>query len=246
MTLRLLSSLLALPIGAIVWFGGAALALLLYAAGLLSAWEWWRENRTGFFIHIAALTALFLLLYPYDGRASFLPSAMMLTISATAAAALFTKPIWNALGVPYLILPLCVLLAYIEEGGAVLAFLAIVLSSDSCAFFVGRVVGGWKMAPGISPGKTWSGAMGGLAGACLTAFVCGHFLGAESVEIYALGAGLMIGVAAQAGDLLMSYVKRLWGVKDSGRLIPGHGGILDRMDSILLAALVFPFTFFFL
>jgi phosphatidate cytidylyltransferase len=107
--------------------------------------------------------------------------------------------------------------------------LLIVWASDIGAFLVGRLVGGAKLAPAISPGKTWSGAAGGLAGAVLVGLLAG-----ESWQAAAVAAGLSL--LEQAGDLFESSLKRHFGVKDSGRLIPGHGGLFDRLDGLLIAA----------
>ena len=107
---------------------------------------------------------------------------------------------------------------------------AVVWSGDTGAYLIGRLVGGPRLAPRISPGKTWSGAAGGTACAVLVgvAAASGH----AAAALPALGLSL----AAQAGDLLESALKRHFGVKDSGRLIPGHGGLLDRLDGVLTAA----------
>ncbi len=108
---------------------------------------------------------------------------------------------------------------------------AIVWGGDIGAYLVGRLVGGPRLAPRISPGKTWSGALGGTLVAVLAGLAVrpGHALLAGLVA-------LLLSVAAQAGDLLESGLKRRFGVKDSGRLIPGHGGLLDRLDGVLTSA----------
>jgi phosphatidate cytidylyltransferase len=107
------------------------------------------------------------------------------------------------------------------------------MGSDSGGYFVGRALGRHKLAPSISPSKTVEGALGGLAGAMLIATIChAVFFGAlGGGEAVALGAA--IGVLAQFGDLCESALKRAFGAKDSGWIIPGHGGILDRLDSLL-------------
>ncbi len=122
-------------------------------------------------------------------------------------------------------------------GGVVpLLFVVLVVwASDSAAYLIGRALGGPKLAPRISPGKTRSGAVGGLLGAMVTgALVAGLASGATAVPGGLLFAGLL-GIAAQAGDLAESALKRQCGFKDSGRLIPGHGGLLDRLDGLLVA-----------
>jgi phosphatidate cytidylyltransferase len=99
---------------------------------------------------------------------------------------------------------------------------------------VGRLVGGPKLAPAVSPGKTWSGACGGLVAAALVGVAAAKLAGGAPRA--ALISAAALGVVAQAGDLLESALKRHFGVKDSGHLIPGHGGLLDRLDAVLLAA----------
>ncbi len=118
--------------------------------------------------------------------------------------------------------------------GAVLFVLCVVWASDVGAYMVGRLVGGPKLAPAISPGKTWSGGFGGLVAAALVGVAAGR-LGQGDPRAAMLTA-TALGVVAQAGDLLESALKRHFGVKDSGTLIPGHGGLLDRLDAVLLAA----------
>ena len=117
-----------------------------------------------------------------------------------------------------------------------LFMLCIVWGSDIGAYLLGRFIGGPKLAPAISPGKTWSGASGGLIGALLggllVATCFSTVFSPASVIVLALG----LGVVSQAGDLLESGLKRHFGVKDSGRIIPGHGGLLDRLDSLLAVA----------
>lgn len=127
-------------------------------------------------------------------------------------------------------------------GPACLLFVMLaVWASDSFAYLAGRAFGGAKLAPRISPAKTWSGALGGLLGATLAgAGVCllDPAPGGDGLARLARGAafGALLGCAAQAGDLAESAFKRRQGVKDSGSLIPGHGGLLDRLDGLIAAA----------
>ena len=141
-------------------------------------------------------------------------------------------------GIPYLA-PGIVALPWLRVDDAagrdnVLFLLIVVWASDIGAYVVGRLVGGPKLAPAISPGKTWSGAVGGLVAAISVAWFFSGVLGAPPARGLLIGACL--GIASQAGDLLESAIKRGFGVKDSGRLIPGHGGLLDRIDGLLVAA----------
>jgi phosphatidate cytidylyltransferase len=112
----------------------------------------------------------------------------------------------------------------------------VVAASDIGAFFTGKLIGGPRLAPTISPGKTWSGFFGGMAVAGLAAAVFSAYVGGDTLEVSAYG--LVIAVVSQAGDLLESAVKRRFGFKDAGRVIPGHGGLLDRVDGLAAATLL--------
>jgi len=123
-----------------------------------------------------------------------------------------------------------------EHGRATVLFIVLVVwASDIGAYLAGRLIGGPRLAPRISPGKTWSGAAGGLA-AAMGVGLAAAALQPEGALISAMLVAGCLGIAAQIGDLLESALKRRFGVKDSGRLIPGHGGLLDRLDGVLLAA----------
>jgi phosphatidate cytidylyltransferase len=147
---------------------------------------------------------------------------------------------WLAAGPLYLGLP-CALLIWLRADAidgreTVLWLFIVVWASDIGAYLAGRTFGGPRLAPRISPGKTWSGAIGGLVIAgvvgCLVALAFGHEHPARALAIATL-----FSLIAQLGDLAESWLKRRFGVKDSGNLIPGHGGLLDRVDALLLAAL---------
>jgi len=119
----------------------------------------------------------------------------------------------------------------------ILWIVACVWATDIGAYFLGSYVGGAKLAPSISPSKTWSGLVGAICTTAVVSAACGLVFNAGETPVLAL-TGVAIAVVAQAGDLLESSAKRRAGVKDSGAIIPGHGGILDRIDG-LIAALVF-------
>jgi len=125
----------------------------------------------------------------------------------------------------------------------VLLVLLLVWIADTAAYFVGRSWGKRKLAPSISPGKSWEGAAGGLAGAAAYAIICGYFIPVTAWAAF-IAAAVLVAMASIVGDLFESAVKRQAGVKDSGTLLPGHGGILDRIDSatatLPLAALLWP------
>jgi phosphatidate cytidylyltransferase len=145
-----------------------------------------------------------------------------------------------AFGVPYLGLA-AVALPWLRADPEVglrntLFVLAIVWSSDIGAYMVGRLLGGPKLAPAVSPGKTWSGAAGGLLSAVLGGTAVAACSAPEISAFHVIGPAMVLGVISQAGDLLESAIKRHFGVKDSGRIIPGHGGLLDRLDALLAVA----------
>lgn len=116
------------------------------------------------------------------------------------------------------------------DAGRLLAVLVLVWVADSAAYFVGRAWGRRRLAPSISPGKTWEGAAGGVAGALVYAIICRRFFDDPAWAPY-LAAAALLAVISIVGDLFESAAKRRAGVKDSGALLPGHGGILDRIDS---------------
>jgi phosphatidate cytidylyltransferase len=128
------------------------------------------------------------------------------------------------------------------EDGRNLVFFALLVNfaSDTSAYFVGRALGRHYLAPQISPGKTWEGAVGAVAGATLIGlfFVLPTPLRLDLSWGLALLLSVLVSIFGQLGDLLESWFKRRMSVKDSGRLIPGHGGILDRMDSTVFAGVV--------
>jgi len=108
--------------------------------------------------------------------------------------------------------------------------------ADSLAYFAGRIIGGPKLAPRVSPKKTWAGLGGAMVGSALAAAAVGLWLGLPGVAVLALLAAVLA-IVEQAGDLFKSAMKRHYGVKDSGRLIPGHGGVIDRVDGLVAVAM---------
>ncbi|HEX8184245.1 MAG TPA: phosphatidate cytidylyltransferase [Blastocatellia bacterium] len=115
-------------------------------------------------------------------------------------------------------------------------FFAMVMMTDTGAYYTGRSIGRHKLAPRVSPGKTIEGSVGGLIAAIITGPLCRYIFFPEIHVVHAMALGAVIGVLGQVGDLAESMLKRGSGVKDSGNLLPGHGGMLDRVDSILFCA----------
>lgn len=117
--------------------------------------------------------------------------------------------------------------------------LVVIWGTDSFAYFVGKKIGKTKLAPSISPNKTWEGSIGGTVIATILAVIYFKLVQPFEMNLYMfIGATIALSVAGQLGDLLESYIKRKYGVKDSGKILPGHGGILDRFDSLMLVSLV--------
>jgi len=182
------------------------------------------------------LCALLLVVWASESWGGVLPG--LTAILAMAAIAAFFFGPFAAAGIPYAgIGGISLLWLRLQPDCGLtdtLFLVAVIWSTDIGAYVVGRIVGGPKMAPRISPGKTWSGAAGGFCAAGLAgALLAGSLHGLDPA---ALPAAFALSIFAQAGDLLESAIKRKLGVKDSGRTIPGHGGLFDRLDGFLAAA----------
>jgi phosphatidate cytidylyltransferase len=159
----------------------------------------------------------------------------------TASLARGERRIWVAGGVPYagaLALAPIVLRSDNENGFLAVVFLfLIVWTTDVGAYFVGRAVGGPKLVPQVSPNKTWAGALGGMGAAVIVAVAVAKAAALTNLFAIAMLA-VVLSVCAQGGDLFESLLKRRFGAKDSSRLIPGHGGLMDRLDGFLTASVV--------
>jgi len=237
LTARLVSAAILGPIALFcVWAGGLAWTLFLLAAGIGLALEWANLAslpRRG----AGAWLLVFGLVLPF-ALVSFGLVYSFLAMAGVALALGAGFGWFAAAGIPYAgIGGLSLLWLRLQPGAGFIdtMFLVLVIwSTDIGAYVIGRVFGGPKMAPRISPGKTWSGSAGGFAaGGIFGALLAGGFHG---IDLAALPAACLISVFAQAGDLLESAIKRKLGVKDSGRTIPGHGGLFDRLDGFLAAA----------
>lgn len=152
---------------------------------------------------------------------------------------------FHAAGYPYIILP-CACLLWLRDISLpndsllgfkiVLALSAVITATDTGAYFTGKKFGHTKLAPAISPNKTWEGLAGGVTAATLTGLLFAPYLNVSQSFVAALLISPLIAVIAQCGDLFKSWIKRRAGVKDSGSIIPGHGGLLDRFDGYMFAA----------
>ncbi len=164
-------------------------------------------------------------------------------------------PTWVCVGVVYMGIAALTIVWLRQEGerlspepdwGPLVAVLLQVWATDTFAYLVGRKMGGPKMAPRISPNKTWSGMIGGALGSSVTMAAVAYSLGFIHAKPWFFVFGFILAFVAQAGDLFESYLKRRAGFKDSGSLLPGHGGLLDRIDGLLAAAPVFMLIMYYL
>ncbi|MBY5362673.1 phosphatidate cytidylyltransferase [Rhizobium leguminosarum] len=241
--LRIVSGLiLAAIVLAATWYGGLAFRILAVVIGLLIYYEWskitgiardWVANAVGW-IGEAAIAFLVLV-----GNFEF-AAGMLAGVTAVGIALIILQGTsrWFPAGLFYAGATGLALAAIRSDDRpglyAMLFVFAVVWATDILAYFVGRALGGPKLAPSISPGKTWSGAIGGAVSAVAAGVVLVHFL-LPGAEIIAAFVALVLSVCSQSGDLFESFIKRKFGVKDSSRLIPGHGGVMDRVDGLIFA-----------
>ena len=222
----------------------AAWVLLLSLAVL---YEWFAMVRcAGRWAAAAAVIGAWLAI-AWQGS---LVMAAYVTLAGAAGSAVFALPgrrgelaPWAAAGVLYAAIPLVALLWMRGAPASELALLwlfFVVWATDSGAYVAGRLVGGARLAPTISPSKTWSGGAGGLIAGIAIGGACTGLIPADTSSTLAMAA--LVSLAAQLGDLLQSAIKRRFGRKESGVLIPGHGGAMDRLDSLTAAAPVFAVT----
>jgi len=231
---------------AALYAGGRAFWLLVTAAALLMMAEWAglvRATRARVTFAILTAAVVMLLAGSASGHFSFLVTQSHTTwevagwcVVAAAALALVTFSPKLGAGLLYVAWP-SVALLYLREQpqglGLALWTLAVVWSTDIGAYFAGRSIGGPKLSPAISPNKTWSGLCGGVVAALIVGYGIALVL-ALARPLLLLGAPMA--VLAQMGDLFESWLKRRAKVKDSGRILPGHGGVLDRLDGLVPVA----------
>lgn len=223
---------------AALFFGGFFFWLLLVVAGVLIQGEW--ADLTGASpehrrLSMFAVSVPLALLCPLAAGLSW--TAFTLAVAAFFFVVLVTRSVRLSLGIFYVFVPVMALIFLRQQqpGGLLLAFwtLSLVWATDIGAYFAGRSIGGPKLAPRVSPSKTWAGLGGGVLAALILGFVLHRFAG---LPIQLAAASGLLAVAAQLGDLLESAMKRRAGVKDSGSLLPGHGGVMDRLDGVVAAA----------
>ena len=234
--LRIVSALVLIPVAlAAVWFGGAWLALLVAAAGAAMAWEWGRLAASGSTVRQAIIVAAVVGAIAAAAFGRFDIALIVLAVGGIASALAPRDGIWTGIGTAW-IAGGTIAFLWLGIGGrnALFFILAVTWASDSLAYAAGKVLGGPKLAPRLSPNKTWAGGVGGLLGAAIIGIAASIFAQTSVAKYLILG--LFLGLCAQAGDLAESLAKRHFGVKDASSLIPGHGGFLDRLDGLIAVA----------
>ena len=244
-----------------IWFGDPWITIFIAAAALAGTYEFYHmasfDSREPL-LYLGLLWALALVLSPHYRNSDLLPIVVTAAILVSLGCLLvrpsrekaFHQWAWTIVGALYVgwMLSYWLSLRGLEDGRnwVYLAMLT-TFANDTTAYFIGRARGKHKLAPAISPAKTWEGAIGGLVGAVIGAAVIAMVLRIISVELGAPFAfrywqiivlGFLVGLFAQLGDLVESLLKRQMGVKESGNLLPGHGGVLDRFDSLIFVGAV--------
>lgn len=233
---RLVSAFILIPMAlAAVWMGGWWLSAACAAFAAIMMLEWCAMSATPLHYLLAGLGALFALSFPLEHLTVTLAiwiAAFSLSVLAARAGA--RTRVAAGFGVIY-VFGMVAGLYQLREGpwegrAAALYFMSFVWASDAAAYFFGRTFGGPKLLPRESPNKTWSGAIA----AVIACAICGYFAAMiEGVDPLAwIVSGVAISIVAQSGDLFESGLKRRFKVKDSGKILPGHGGLLDRVDGL--------------
>lgn len=247
--LRAASAIVLAPAAVIaIWAGGLWFLTLLLLACVLLAVEWAMMSAAAAWRLMAGAVAFGLFAAVISAYVEQLSLALVMLVFCAAAAGLFARSrgqeaLDAAYGVLYLGWP-AILLIWLRDGSTasglawtVSAF-AIAWASDIMAYLVGSLIGGPKLWPRFSPNKTWSGFVGGLAAGTAAGVLLATFLDMGIAPAWGGVLGLAAALATMAGDLWESALKRRYGVKDAGKLIPGHGGLLDRVDGLMFAVVV--------
>lgn len=241
---RLLSALILGPLAVLLlWYGELAFTAWVAAFAAAMAWEWTQMSDreappVAYAIACATASGTVLL----AGQTSIADAVIWGALGTLGSGIERWRRGWSIeiLGVLYVSLSAALLAAMRaqEPNGlaAVIVLFSIVWAADSFAYLVGTWIGGPKLVPQASPNKTWSGFLAGLAAGMAAGWAAGMIFGLDPIMVIVFG--LVVGAAAIAGDLAMSLFKRGFGVKDSGTLIPGHGGVLDRVDALMLAVII--------
>lgn len=228
----------------ITYFGGFLFQLMIASFAVALLYEW--LAMAGKDLQPTTRVGLWLLLIVglvpilFDMRATIVVFVALLAIGGGLLLGARRCGLWVVGGLIYALVA-AVSIHQIRGGGqaglaAIVFLFSVVWATDSFAYVFGRLIGGRKLAPRISPSKTWSGALGGALAAIIAGTGSARLMGLQPGFVLALAA-LVLSALSQAGDLFESAVKRRFGVKDSGNMIPGHGGVMDRVDGLVAAGL---------
>jgi phosphatidate cytidylyltransferase len=242
--LRAISAIvLAAAVLGLTWLGGTPFRLLVIFGAALVYYEW--VSMAGLGVRRWAVGGLALAVVAAmlvsNAAGTLLFGVLLAGIAVTLAVGwVLARNMNPAAALAYAGLA-AISLALLRDGDgaglkAILFLFAVVWATDIAAYFTGKTFGGPKLAPSISPGKTWSGAIGGAVAGIAAGMATAAAAGTGAMGL-AAGTALVLTVAAQAGDLFESAVKRRFGLKDSGHIIPGHGGLMDRVDGLVAAGL---------
>ncbi len=252
---RVITALVGLPLLIpVIWFGEPWFTILVAIWGILAAFEFYRMVAASKVSPLTYFGLIWTLLFILSPHFDYAPLTPLLLTSAVILSLIwlllrrqqegaFTGWMRKIGGILYIgwLLSYFVVLRGLDDGRN-WAFLALftTFASDTAAFFVGRALGKHHLAPRISPGKTWEGAIAGVFGAIIVSllFTIPTPLHLPLIYWQAILLGLLVSVFGQLGDLVESLLKRNMGVKDSGKFLPGHGGFLDRIDSVVFAGIV--------
>ena len=224
------------------WLGAWVFAGLAGVVAVLVAWEWGRLVRGAAIDLVLVSTSVAIVVAVALTQMGWPRPALLVLAAGAIVAALLAwgdRPFWAAMGAVYAGAP-AVALVWLRSGephglAVILMVLVVVWTTDTGAFIAGRSIGGPKLWVAVSPNKTWSGLAGGVLAAGVVAWTFAHVVG--SAEPLRVGlVGMILAVISQAGDLFESAMKRNHGVKDTSGLIPGHGGVMDRVDGLVVAA----------
>ncbi|HUS97929.1 MAG TPA: phosphatidate cytidylyltransferase [Hyphomicrobiaceae bacterium] len=249
MRLRVVSALaLGVVALAALWTGPLPFACLVAGIGTIMCWEWGHAVRSTNYdlplgVHIAAVVAAVVLTYlgyRIIALAVLLAGVASIIVICRGARRVRSK-VLSPLGVVYIGIPAMVLLWLRQDGEngfwAVLFIFVMVWTHDTFAMLIGKAVGGPRLWPRLSPNKTWAGLIGGLSASTIAGAAYGLLLPLDH-WVQLAGVGFVLGLAAFAGDLAESALKRRYGMKNTSNLIPGHGGFMDRLDGAVAAAIV--------
>ena len=223
------------------WLGGFWFEAMVAAIGVLIAREWVQMVHGGAkpYMWLYAATVILTAIFAHHLALGWTVLVGVAGWLASLGLVFYFKEkltVWKAVGVPYVVLPVAALITLRDDPSygfiAILWIFAVVWLADTLAYFAGKTIGGPKLAPRISPNKTWAGLGGAFAGGILGSVLVAALGELNWIVVVAILGGVMA-IIEQVGDLIESAAKRHFGLKDSGDIIPGHGGVLDRVDGLI-------------